>query len=462
LFASRWIASFLLVSIGFSPAPVTGAGEGQGQRHATATANPPEAAALPPPPGDPPARELTNTPPWPPEPIDQDARDRCASCQGDVLEDALGPTPDEKFWFRADYLQWWTKGTRLPPLVTTSPDGTPLAQAGVLGQPETRVLYGGQHVNTDSRSGYRLSAGMWLNACHTVAFVADYFELEAGSARFDAAGNGSPILARPFYNVQTGQQAAQLISFPNVATGSVHVLDRDFFQSTGGQLLFNLLSSQWCSSDCSNAASSHAAHKRGYEVGFLAGYRYYRLDDSLSIRENLTATDPIFNGTTFDIADGFRTENDFNGAEIGFRTRVYRGRWSVGLLTKIAIGSNHQVVTIDGSTITTLPGQQPVTAQGGVLATETNIGRYTHDQFTVIPQLGLDVGYDLAESLRVVVGYDLIYWPHVQRAAGQIDSTVDPRNLPPVQPGGTIFPQPQLVSTDFWAQGVNVGVEFRY
>ena len=31
---------------------------------------------------------------------------------------------------RADGLMWWTNGTKLPPLVTTSPQGTPVAQAG--------------------------------------------------------------------------------------------------------------------------------------------------------------------------------------------------------------------------------------------------------------------------------------------------------------------------------------------
>ena len=33
------------------------------------------------------------------------------------------------------YLAWTVKGDRIPPLVTTSPAGTPLGQAGVLGAP---------------------------------------------------------------------------------------------------------------------------------------------------------------------------------------------------------------------------------------------------------------------------------------------------------------------------------------
>ena len=32
--------------------------------------------------------------------------------------------PAGRFWVQADYLSWWTKGTHLPPLVTTSGTGT--------------------------------------------------------------------------------------------------------------------------------------------------------------------------------------------------------------------------------------------------------------------------------------------------------------------------------------------------
>jgi hypothetical protein len=45
------------------------------------------------------------------------------------------PDPAGQFWAEIDYLGW-----TVPPLVTTSPAGTPLAQAGVLGAPGTSVL----------------------------------------------------------------------------------------------------------------------------------------------------------------------------------------------------------------------------------------------------------------------------------------------------------------------------------
>ena len=38
-----------------------------------------------------------------------------------------------RFWVAGEYVSWFVQGSRLPPLVTTSPAGTPLGSAGVIG-----------------------------------------------------------------------------------------------------------------------------------------------------------------------------------------------------------------------------------------------------------------------------------------------------------------------------------------
>ena len=50
---------------------------------------------------------------------------------------------------RGEYLLWWSNGNPLPPLVTTSPAGTPRPSAGVLGQPGTEIVYGAQTIDTE-------------------------------------------------------------------------------------------------------------------------------------------------------------------------------------------------------------------------------------------------------------------------------------------------------------------------
>ena len=62
-------------------------------------------------------------------------------------------SPAGRFWFQGDYLLWWTKGTNLPPLVTTSDD-----QSGVLG-PGTTVLFGDTTAEDRARSRRRSHLG---------------------------------------------------------------------------------------------------------------------------------------------------------------------------------------------------------------------------------------------------------------------------------------------------------------
>src|SRR5262245_20844531 len=73
-----------------------------------------------------------------------------------------------RLWGSVEYLLGWTKGQFLPPLVTTSPVGTLPADAGVLGQPATAILFGNERVNTGVRDGGRFSIGYWLDDSRTL------------------------------------------------------------------------------------------------------------------------------------------------------------------------------------------------------------------------------------------------------------------------------------------------------
>ena len=104
----------------------------------------------------------------------------------------------------------------------------------------------------------------------------------------------------------------------------------------------------------------------------------------------------------------------------------------------------------------------PVIPNAGVLALGTNSGTFTGDTFTMIPQLGLELGFQVNCHWRAYVGYDILYWGSVVRAGEQIDLNIDPRNIPPTQDPALPFPAFPGRTTSFWAQGVNVGTEFRF
>ena len=279
-------------------------------------------------------------------------------------------SPPGRFWLRADYLMWWTNGMRLPPLVTTSPQGTPLAQAGAL--PYSTILYGNSTIANSDRSGFRTSWGLWLDNCHNWGIEGDYFALGRGAGNFSQFSNGDPILARPLYDVENVQQGRQLVAYPNVVEGTVTVHAKDYFQSAGVDLVYNLCCCDSCNECGDPCVDSCVPLLYGCRTDLLLGYRYYKYSDSLAIQEDLrdTSTGATAN-TTYLINDDFRARNDFQGSEFGLRTRIYRGRWSLEILSKIAVGNNHQVVNISGHSVITTPNQPAQIYNAGVFAGRT-------------------------------------------------------------------------------------------
>jgi len=137
-----------------------------------------------------------------------------------------GPRCAPRWWVNAEYLLWFQRGTTLPPLVTTSFQGTTLADAGVLGLSTTSVLYGDQTVGNSSQSGGRLTVGMWLDDCEDAGFGGRGFMLDTQNDRLDASSGTVPILARPYFDVsddQMSQQNSLIIAYPGVQTGQVNV-----------------------------------------------------------------------------------------------------------------------------------------------------------------------------------------------------------------------------------------------
>jgi hypothetical protein len=370
--------------------------------------------------------------------------------------------PAGRFWVAADYLLWTTKGVDVPPLVTTSLPGTPRELAGVLGVGTTTVLAGGDKFGDEWRSGFRVSAGAWLDQCQTCGLEASYFFLQNATRSFSASSSGIPILARPFTDANTtlsdaqliafaglgGTPVSELISFPGVVSGSVSTDERSTFWGADANVRNNLC----CACN--------------YRLDFLAGYRFLSLSDDLNVYEDLTSTDPTSTrvpvGTRLQVADNFSTRNQFHGGQVGLAGEFREGRFFVNGEGTIAFGQTFTTVDINGGTAITVPGTPTRVFPGGLLALPTNMGHYTSSDFAVVPQVGLNAGFQLSEHLRAHVGYTFIYWSRVARAADQIDTAINPTQLPPGTLAGVARPAFELHTTDFWAQGINFGVELRY
>jgi hypothetical protein len=171
-------------------------------------------------------------------------------------------------------------------------------------------------------------------------------------------------------------------------------------------------------------------------IDLLGGLRYVDLDESLA------ATDCL------------RTRNQFLGGQLGSQVEVRFGRLYTNLLGKVAVGNMHQIVDVAGGATASGPG--------GVPALGTSAGRQAHDEFGVVPELNFNVGYQLRPGIRLYAGYTFLYLNDVARPGDQGNATVNTALVPVNPTFGTAQPGAPFNHTDYWAQGVNIGLALRY
>jgi hypothetical protein len=374
----------------------------------------------------------------------------------------------KRVYFQLDYMSMWVKGNQLPPLVTTSPLGTPQAQAGVLPESATTsILFGGDRVDIDQRNGGRINLGYWLIDGEFLGVEGQYFALEPGHTTFDATSifsdgiqPGDQILARPFYNVDPNlpqpRQDAAIVAFPDPFTllqwqgpldGSIDIKTTSRLQSAGA-LLRKLVWMDF-TSRC--------------RLDLLLGYRFMRYDDSVIINDawDFIPNSGFFGPIHFNSQDTFSATNEFHGGEIGIKAQKYWGPLSAEIVAKCAFGNNHQQMYIDGSN-TIISGGSSSTTAGGLLAQPTNMGTYDRNVFAILPEGDVNLRLDLTPRLRATVGYTYVYMNRVQRSGEAINTTVNPTQLSGGTLQGPAEPSFTFNSTPFWAQGITGGIEYRW
>ena len=361
---------------------------------------------------------------------------------------------------------WWQDGMRLPPLLTSATTGTTQANAGVLGLNSTSTLLGNQDILTERLNGGRIRFGWWFANNPNVGVELEYFGLR--TARFDRVdrSTGSPILARPFFNIapDTGlaREDSELVAFPNVVSGSFTT--SVFSTIDGAAVRFRRL--LCCSSGCGCSPLSCGPVPTQSRIDATIGWRFFQLHEGLSMREDLQSLRTSEPGS-FVIQDNFRTRNQFNGVELGTLWQGRRGYWSLDMLLRCSLGNVRQEVIINGSTATTVNGIT-TNANGGLLAQRTNSGTFVRESFAVMPELGATVGYQCTQHWRLTAGYTFLYLSNVVRPGDQIDRDVNPNLLPPesIPFTGAARPRFDFVNnfrqSDFWVQGINLGAEYRW
>ncbi len=391
--------------------------------------------------------------------LDSSTQAKGATCEAGEA----APVSCSRCYLRAEYLLWWTKADHAPPLVTT---GDPrLANreiVGALGNPDTGALQNG-NLTSNPFSGGRFTAGYFLDDCCCKAIEISGFFLGPRAANFQVAPGVFPVVTRPFFavNPELNMESVQQNSFPNSFSGSLAI----HAPSQLWGLEANFLCPCCCGCD--------------YRVDVLAGPRYLNLREGLTITESLLwlANSPI-PGAFQTVFDSFGTKNQFYGAQVGVAGRWYYERLSVDGIAKLALGITHQEVDVNGSQSLTLPNGTIQRSLGGLLALDSNIGHRSRDRFSVVPEVGVRLGYAVASWLRLTVGYNFLYWSSVARPGEQIDRGLDVTRIPnflvngqaTLPSGMTVTPTPVnpprpaplFNSTDYWAQGLTFGIELTF
>jgi len=354
-----------------------------------------------------------------------------------------GHQTNEGWYTSVEALLWYVKSYSVPPLVTTGPafSGANMSTPGV-------TVLTSPSIDTNPRYGGRVTLGYWLSPQWAVELIAFY--IRPGTDKFTAFSTQYPTLdlARPFFSANRGVESSEIVGRPGVASGFVRTDSESNFY--GAELNARTRWLDGCT----------------YHVDVFGGVRYLFLEERLTIEEQTRGLGQAgaFAGVSRFLTDEFATRNQFYGGQVGAVFTYVDGPWTLSLTTKVAAGVNRQTSRVGGG-ITQLGGGLPPTRPGGLLALSSNVGVHTQEKFSVVPEVGLNLGYDVTENLRVFVGYSFLYWTKVIRPGGQIDRTLDENRIPdfPAAPPITaVRPAPQLKTENLWAQGVNIGILWKW
>jgi hypothetical protein len=121
----------------------------------------------------------------------------------------------------------------------------------------------------------------------------------------------------------------------------------------------------------------------------------------------------------------------------------------------------HETVLVNGSTTVIEPALAPFTSPGGLLAQGTNSGVRSRNRLAFIPEINVNLGYRVNDQLSLTMGYSFLYFSDVVVAGGQIDRTVNlSQNPGPIV--GPVSPAPLFNTTDYWVQGLSLGMDYHF
>jgi hypothetical protein len=345
----------------------------------------------------------------------------------EAFSPAMTPVQDwaRRLFGGAEYLHWWLREARLPPLLTTSSP----AAGGLLGVADTSVVFGGDRsAGNTAFNGTRLTLGYWF-AIGKFGFEAEAIFLPSVHSTFTAGSNGGTLLALPFTNAVTGLPTSTVIAGPTaggIASGS--------FEGYTATSLYG----QEINFVCLLAGDGEAAR-----LDYVGGLRFLQMNDVF----DQTAISQTAAGLTLAAHDEFTARSTFYGFSYGLRGTLNRGPFSLQLRGLGAMGGTDQQVATSGSNFGASPG---------FLVQPSNRGNFQRTRFDMVYEVGINVGWRPTSWLKLYAGYTFLWWVNPIRAGDQVDTTLNLTGAGPIRPA-IPFKQDSLT-----AHGLNAGLAFRW
>ena len=379
----------------------------------------------------------------------------------DVDKVPLGAIPREgaaplypRFFLGGEYLAWKLNNTTLNPIVFNVPVGivgAPIAigvndiffsYASLTPQSQASFSQNGI-INYGMENGMRFTGGLALEQDTGLSVLLNAIIIPTSS--FNLSSNTSfnmvPI------NFQTGLSS-------QVPLGGAFGADIEV--ATIPIVVPRNVASQVYAS-ANNFVGGGEVDLKGRDLFFgdvifsgLLGFRYFQFNESLGVNSiyELSQAPPNRFGETPDqvqdlesnfsdyqsiksvSSDNIKVYNNFLGPQIGINSNYNFNRFTFDCNGKLGIGVQHQVVTINSSTTQTFKlnatnGATTTTStliqnhSGGLLFSPYDVGRHSRNQFGLIPELNLKLGYRLFDRLKITAGYDFLMMANVLRASNQ-------------------------------------------
>jgi hypothetical protein len=378
-------------------------------------------------------------------------------CPPPTIDCARGP----RCWANAEYV-FWTIGTGKLVEAAKESYNSDLFNA-LLNAAGKDYLNFVETLLGNNRSGFRLSAGAWIDDEQTVGVEAGFLHVNRSPLVLNIGQRDlnplEEILGnRPTQTIQrTLNPLERLLSNRQANNHHVHLdgplrtllllrrfglpaidsLGRTIIVPFGrrdlanGSATFEIADQTLWIMDLGGRV--RLFNSDGITADGLVGYRRVSYEDSMSIRsQSTTLAPPLLPGSLIQSVDMIQAENTYDGVLLGVDLALQTGSWTFAVRPTATIAAYRSEVIRAGATTVTFADDRPrLAVSGGTYLRAEDLGTFTTTGWTVLPEIGLRAARALGENVRLTFGTSLLYLPEVARTGPQIEIGLDPaRTLP--------------------------------